>query len=232
MNRTVLKWAGVVAMGIAAAGQSGDALACMPLGSGETGARGGSDKVGQLMSDGANVAWFEWSDAEGGFVQVQRWFDPYLAQLPIQPDEVDATDWLQAQGLLGGESGLACGGWGGTGDPVMPLVTVRPGPAVPRAGGMLGRILGGVGGGGAGRLILRIPTLTYPFDIPVQGPCNADLADAEACQSIRGAVGVASVVFRSWNFTALFEDGLRTDYQAMNLWASECGIRVTDRRCE
>lgn len=222
MNRLILNGAVIAAMAVAMTLQAESALACQPFGGGDTGARGGGDRGDQLMSDGANVAWFEWSDAEGGFVQVQRWFDPYASQMPIQPDEVDATDWLQSQGLLSGESGLACGGWGGSERPVMPMMTVRPGLAR-RSGGFLGRIIGG-GGGGSGRIILRMITLTYPTDIPVEGACNADRADLEACQSIRGAIGPAAIVFRSWNFTAVFQDGRRTDYTANHLYASDCAL--------
>lgn len=235
MNRAIINGAVIAAMAVAMTMQAESALACELFGGGGTGARGAGDKGDQLMSDGANVAWFEWSDAEGGFVQVQRWFDPYASQMPIQPDEVDATDWLQSQGLLSGESGLACGGLGGSGSPVMPVVTVRPGPTFPfQSGGFLGRIMPGGGGGGTGRIILQRITLTYPFDIPVEGDCSADRADYEACQSIKGAIGTAALVFTSWNFTAVFQDGRRTDYTANHLYATDCAIvvRANGRLCE
>jgi hypothetical protein len=227
MNHALLKMARLALM-VASMVSVQTAVACLPVG-GSGGERGGAT----VMSDGANVAWFEWSDAEGGYVQVQRWFDPWAAQLPIQPDEVDATDWLIEQGLLG-EAGLYCGGWGDDGTPVLPRITVRPlnNPAaiLRPVAGFFGRL---VNISGAGRIALALPTATFPMDVPVAVQCTSDQADLEACRAIRGAVGTSWAIFRSWNFTAVFSDGRVTDYTTLNLLLSDCGIRTADngRRC-
>ncbi len=126
MNRLILNGAVIAAMAVAMTLQAESALACLPFGGGDTGARGGGDKGGQLMSDGANVAYYEWSESHQAFVLVSRWYEPGASSLPIAPDEVDATEIFYPETLFD------CGGTGWQpGDKTLPVVPVTA--TVPRA---------------------------------------------------------------------------------------------------
>lgn len=199
------------------------AAACAPQSEGK-----GAPAEAQVMSDGANLAWFEWSDSQGAFVQVFRWFDPTADFLPIQPDEFDASEFVVEQHLLNGDYGLLCSGSGGVNRPPTQLAmfTVRPisGGSGNLSGGFAGRVIRDFSSGGNVRLILRGVTLTYPQDVPVAQLCEDGLADARAFQALRGAVGPIWNWFGSWEFTAVFQNGLRTDYRTTALIWSDCGI--------
>lgn len=223
MNRTVLKWAGVVAMGIAATGQAGGALACMPFGGGETGARGGSDKVGQLMSDGANVAYYEWSEAHQAFMLMARWFDPSAAQAPQDPEEVDVTD------AFFGSTMFCSGGGPGWQPHTLPVVTAWIGPdgVAPSAFGLTVRAtnLGNMGNRGLARVNVRRATVTN------NTTCDAgwEAADAAACQAIR----TVSPIVRSgeiWRVT--FADNRSATYVVTSPQLTYCAVRAADSNCE
>lgn len=95
----LLKYVCIVALATVGTLQSSTAVACMPFsGPGlEVGSATGEEV---LQSDGANMAYYEYSDAQNGFVLVSRWYEPGADLLPLGPDEFDATDIFFPAGTL------------------------------------------------------------------------------------------------------------------------------------
>lgn len=105
MSRLAVNWVGLVAITISVAAHSDTASACQPFGSGDASVRSNGEKDEQLLSDGPNVAYYEWSDVQQAFVLVSSWYEPGASDPPMQADEVDLTEIFFPPGLNCGDLG-------------------------------------------------------------------------------------------------------------------------------
>lgn len=159
------------------------------------------------MSDGANVALYEWSSAHHAAVLVSRWFDPDASSLPPDPDEVDLTE------LFFPNSTLSC-----TSDPspprrppVLGMVDAIPGPPW----GRLMLVRSSNNGSGApiarGRWIPRVQTVPEQVDVPDRD-CDNSRGEEELCAIVRawegrnGPPGQSVLVPQGWVYYLNFRD--------------------------
>jgi hypothetical protein len=209
MIRKFLKSAAMAAVTIAATAQVGSASACMPLG--EPGARGGGSAV---MSDGANVALYEWSPAHHAAVLVARWFDPDASSLPPDPDEVDLTDQFF-------NSTLACG-WEPSPPgrpPTLPMVNAIRGP-----GNGLHFLVRSSTNNGSGAPIALARIIGGEATVTNGTSCSAgEAADAAACQAIRRA---SPIVATGSQWLVHFADGQSRPYIITSPFASLCAMPI------
>lgn len=207
MIREILKWAASAVLTIAATAQVGSASACMPLG--EPGARGGGSAV---MSDGANVALYEWSPANNAAVLVSRWFDPDASSLPPELDEVDLTDQFF-------NSTLSCG-WEPSPPgrpPTLPMVN-----AIPGLGNGLHFLVRSSTNVGSIVPIALARIIGGEVTVTNGTSCNAgEAADAAACQAIRQA---SPIVATNSQWLVHFADGRSRSYIIISPFASFCAM--------
>jgi hypothetical protein len=182
----------------------GVALACVPLG-GDSGK--GADG-GDLMSDGANVALYEWSATHNALLLVDRWADPSASSAPPEPDEVDVTHEFFPDML-------SCG-WNppdpGRPPVTLPMVPALPGPAW--GGFLLVRSSQNGSGAPVARARWRGRVQVAPEQIPVPDrDCDNQRSDMELCNIVQvwegrnGPPADGILVPNGWVYFLNFRDG-------------------------